>query len=340
MPRIISTAPVRIADAGGWTDTWFAQHGAVCNIAVSPRVEVTVEIYPSRTGMQRIELDVRTFGDRYSYAAAEPPGRHPLLETAVETLRPREGTTLRITIDSTVPPGASTGTSASTTVALLAALHRVHGEVPAPMELAMEAHHIEMDLVGWQCGIQDQIAAAFGGVLFIDMFAFPRSRVTPLLLPGDLLAELERRLLLVYLGASHRSSDVHRMVIAELEGEGPSAPRLERLRSCATRARDALLTGDLRAYGRVLAENTEAQAALHPDLVSDTAYRVIETAKTLGAAGWKVNGAGGGGGSITVLCDAPPGARDALSLRLRETIPEIRPLPVRLSRQGVTVTAD
>ena len=81
----------------------------------------------------------------------------------------------------------------------------------------------------------------------------------------------------------------------------------------------------------------EAQAELHPALVSDAARRVIDVARTHGALGWKINGAGGEGGSITLLGAASrPLQRDML--RAVEGVdPSIRVIPTYLSRYGLRV---
>ncbi len=102
---------------------------------------------------------------------------------------------------------------------------------------------------------------------------------------------------------------MHREVIAALatSGDAPRRRVLDGLRTLAREGRAALLAGDLAAYGSALSANCDLQAALHPALVSDVAAQVIAVARAHGAAGWKVNGAGGDGGSVTVLCGA--GAR-------------------------------
>ena len=87
-------------------------------------------------------------------------------------------------------------------------------------------------------------------------------------IPNAVWWELERRLLLVYLGNSHDSSQVHEMVISGLEAAGPSAAALEPLRRTAKASRDAVYAGDFVALGRTMIANTEAQRALHPALVS------------------------------------------------------------------------
>ncbi len=174
--------------------------------------------------------------------------------------------------------------------------------------------------------MQDQIAAAYGGVNFIEMPRYPDTIVEPIVLQTATRDALDARLLLVYLGRAHDSSAVHREVIASIEAGGAPRRALEGLRALARQGREALLAGDLAAYGRALSDNCELQAALHPSLVSDVARRVIEVARGHGAAGWKVNGAGGNGGSVTLLCGPSAGARADLARQLEAEVPGVRVL--------------
>ena len=91
--------------------------------------------------------------------------------------------------------------------------------------------------------------------------------------------ELERRLVLIFLGKTHSSSAVHEQVIAGLEREGDTSPRLEALRHTAERSRDAIYAGDFVAFGRAMIDNTAAQAELHPALVNAEA-RELNCAST------------------------------------------------------------
>jgi D-glycero-alpha-D-manno-heptose-7-phosphate kinase len=153
--------------------------------------------------------------------------------------------------------------------------------------------------------VQDQLAAAHGGANLIDIVDYPRATVTPLPVPPRVVGLLDEHLVHVAYGSPHDSSAVHEEVIAALTDEGPSSQRLERIRVLADEAAHALVAGDLDAYGAVLTGATDAQAALHPALVSDAAGALIALARSSGAAGWKVNGAGGGGGSISILARTP-----------------------------------
>jgi D-glycero-alpha-D-manno-heptose-7-phosphate kinase len=155
--------------------------------------------------------------------------------------------------------------------------------------------------------------------------------------PDPVWWELERRILLVYLGKSHDSSALHEAVIRSLESAGPDSPAIVDLRRAAPRSRDALYAGDFPGLGRAMTESTEAQGRLHPALVGTEARRVIEIAKAHGALGWKVNGAGGEGGSLTLLCGESSSGRRALVRAIEQDSPAFRSIPVYLSRHGLRV---
>src|SRR4029078_8928928 len=130
-----------------------------------------------------------------------------------------------------------------------------------------------------QSGIQDQLCAAYGGINFIEMAAYPYATVSQIQVPNAVWWELERRLVLIFLGRTHSSSAVHEQVIAGLEREGAASPRLEALRHTAGRSRDAICAGDFVAFGRAMIDNTAAQTELHPALVNAEARELIVLAQ-------------------------------------------------------------
>ena len=266
--EIKASAPVRICDNGGWTDTWFGGPGRVVNVAVSPRVEVTV---------------------RRATDDAVPPA-NPLVRAALEEYPPADP--VEVSIKSDAPVGSGLGTSGAMVVALVGALSKARGEGLDPMHVARAAHHLESDVAGVECGVQDHAAAAFGGINFVNVDAYPVFTVEPL----GAWPELDQLLTVVYLGQPHNSSDVHEEVI---ESGDPAA--FDALRQGALASKAAVVARDLAGFGAALVANTAAQADLHPGVVGRDALVVIEAARRLGALGWKVNGAGGEGGSVTVL---------------------------------------
>jgi D-glycero-alpha-D-manno-heptose-7-phosphate kinase len=324
---IEATAPVRICDLGGWTDTWFGAPGRVLNIAATPGVRVRLRA----TGDPgAVVLDVASFGDRYRVrpGVVDRRARHPLLETAIDACPPPAETGVEITISSSVPAGCAAGTSAAVAMALLGALRAARADPLPPRELAYAAHDLEVGVLGGESGIQDQLCVAFGGINYLEIEPYPEATVFPLP-PWD---ELGRLLTLVYLGRAHDSTEVHRKVIEEVTALGPEV--FEALREAAVNARDAVVAQDLEAFGRAMTANTEAQGRLDEALVGVEAHRIIEACGRHGALGWKVNGAGGDGGSLTVLSPTPK-AKEGFESSVSSA--GWRVLPIEISPEGVAV---
>ncbi len=335
--RVInSVAPMRICDIGGWTDTWFARHGRVFSIAVYPYAEVQMRVFPADSSRPRIVIHAENYGARYVPAKINGNyEKHPLLEAALDHMGVPDDLSIEVGIFSEIPGGCSTGTSAAVSVALIGALDYLTPGRMTPYEVAMAAHRIETDLLKQECGIQDQLASAYGGINLIEMHQFPHAAVSPLHVPNSTWWELESRLALIFIGRPHSSSDVHRMVIRELEDVGPDSSKLETLRQIPAKARDALYAQDFKALGKSMIENTEAQAALHQGLVSPSHRSIIEIAGAHGAIGWKVNGAGGDGGSVTILCSPDPSIKRQMLRAVEEADAKYQHIPIYLSRFGL-----
>jgi D-glycero-alpha-D-manno-heptose-7-phosphate kinase len=336
--RINGSAPTRICDNGGWTDTWFAQHGAVFNIAVFPAVEVQLSVYIDDGNSAPFTINAQNYNDRYSIEQPNGTyGKHPLIEAAFECVPVPKGQAVELAIFSEAPAGCSTGTSASVAVAVIGALDCLTPGRLNPYEVAATAHKVETELLRQQCGIQDQIAAAFGGINFIEMDRYPHASVNRIVLPEAVERELEARLALIYVGLAHSSSHIHEMVIGDLQDAGPNNPKLERLRGTAAKSRDALYACDFVALGQAMIENTEAQRNLHPELVGTSHQQIIDVAKEHGALGWKVNGAGGAGGSVTLLSGPYRAARRSMLRTIESLNPNYRNIPIRLNPVGLCV---
>lgn len=336
IPRyfINSSAPTRICDNGGWTDTWFAEFGTVFNIAIEPRAEVQIAVYPRNALDSQVVIAAQNFDDTYARELGTPWQKHPLIEASIEQIGVPDNVSISIHLYSDAPPGASLGTSAAVTVALLGALDCLTPGRLAAHEVAFQAQQVETVRLGLQCGIQDQLAAAYGGINYIDMFQYPFASVSAIQ-PGEALWwELQRRLLVVYMGKPHQSSQIHEKVIAHLQDAGPKEPRLTFLRGTAAPARDALLAGDFPALGKTFIANTEGQRALHPELINPLAQQIIELARSQHALGWKVNGAGGLGGSIALLLDGSAQNQRRL-MQAIVALDGCQVIKPRLARQGL-----
>jgi len=334
--RVNAVAPIRICDIGGWTDTWFAGHGVIFNISVYPYVEVQIRAVPATAEGRRVRLFVENFGDVYDL----DPGRgtyskHPLLEAALEVMPPPDEISLEINIYSDAPPGASTGTSAAASVALIGALDRLTRGRLTPHQAAMKAHSIETEKLGLQSGIQDQIASAYGGINFIEMHRYPQASVSSIQVANPVWWELEQRLAVIYIGSPHNSSAIHRKVIEHLGDNAAESPVLEEMRKLAHQAKDTLYEADFPALGAVMSRNTEMQRQLHPGLVCEAFESIISIAADFGALGCKVNGAGGDGGSLTILGNGDMARKRQMLKAITDRGYHV--LPIYLSRQGLRV---
>ena len=338
--RVInSAAPIRICDVGGWTDTWFAEHGQVFNIGVYPFVHAQMFIFDRDAREERVTVFAENYGERFAVDLDRLflDGKHALIEAAFSLMAVPDNVAIEVYLHSKAPAGASTGTSAAVSVSLIGALDMLTPGRLSPYEAARTAQRIETEVLGLQCGIQDQLCSAYGGVNFIQMFRYPEASVSPVFMPNSVWWELERRLALVYLGSAHVSSDVHQKVIRNFEQSGPDDPRLIGLRAQALRAKNAALMGDFRLLGDAMNANTEWQRKMHEGIVGAKAEAVIESAQSFGCLGCKLNGAGGEGGSLTLLFSESGRSRRMFAEALPDACAEAEIIPIYLSRFGLRV---
>jgi D-glycero-alpha-D-manno-heptose-7-phosphate kinase len=330
-------SPLRVNDIGGWTDTWFAEEGWVLNLAIAPPVEVQIKAFENKENRKkRVLVHTENYGESF-WVNPEKPSRspHPFLQHIIARIPLPEHLKLEINLFSPVPAGISTGTSASVCVALLGALSFLKEKSLALKEIVSLAHRVETEDLKQQSGVQDQICAAYGGVCFIHMYRYPRARVEKMLLEPRVWEELDRRLCLIYLGKPHLSSAIHEQVITRLEKKGLEWQTLERMKQLPLTAKAHLLDGDLESYGEVMVENNECQRSLFGGLVSKEADAVIAVAKKHKAPGWKVNGAGGKGGSLVILANKDDGLKRRMLQEIVALGKGIRPLSASLSSTGL-----
>lgn len=327
--RASASAPTRTADAGGWSDTWFAVHGTVCNVAIDHRAEVTVTARPDPEPTVRVIVHMT--GEDYSFVPSAPPGLHPIIEYAIVATEIRGDVV--VDIADSIAGGSGLGTSASVMVALVAALSAVVGESLDAGEIAVLAHAYET-ATGKQSGVQDHAAAAWGGISRYDV-RYPSVRHQAIVMPGPARADLSARLHTVYFGAPHASGQLHEQVIARLN-DGGGRDEIDLMRQAGASAAQALEMGDLSAYGASLTACNDAISQLHPGLVGGAARGLEAIARRHGARGWKVNGAGGEGGSMAVLGPADAAA-DAAMLAEIARVPGWQPVDAAIAADGVRV---
>ncbi len=299
-------APVRFCDLGGWTDTRIVPRGAVLNFTARMYTYVTLTIQEGPSGVILESLDTEEQCSFHDMRQVEYNGVLDLLKAAVarsgiEIRRSGAFSTHRqisLRVRSSAPPASGLGSSAALGVAAIGALVRYCGGHLLPHEIARESQLLEVENLKLECGVQDQLASAYGGVNFMEV-EYPNARIFPIHLDPSDICELEDRLVLIYTGKSHFSSGMHQKVIAEAEQHRDD---FDTLAEAAVMGKEALLAADFPAFAAAMNSNWAAQKRLHPDITTPEIEALHDAAFRVGALGFKANGAGGGG-TVTILAD-------------------------------------
>jgi D-glycero-alpha-D-manno-heptose-7-phosphate kinase len=322
-----ASAPARLDFAGGWTDVppYSTREGGVV-VAAAVQLYSHAEVCAIESGFHLVSEDL---GSELRLADATELSSTDGLELLRAGLRMLGHGPCRLTTRSDVPPGSGLGSSGALDVALVMALSSARGERPTLREIAGRACYLEGVEAGVPGGRQDQFTAAFGGMLRLE-FHDPTAEVERLELDPDILAELERRVLLCYTGASRFSgATIERVMSAYQRGEHGIGGALDGLRKVADRMAEALRAGDLARVGALLTENWVYQQTLDPGMRTSEMARLERAMMEAGALGGKAAGAGAGGCMFFLAPDDPgPTIEAARALGMRM-------LPVRWAHQGV-----
>jgi D-glycero-alpha-D-manno-heptose-7-phosphate kinase len=284
------------------------------------------EVRLGGTGFRLISEDLHDHLEISDSSGLIRDGRLDLLKAGLRMF-PVGGCTLATRSDA--PPGSGLGSSGALDVALVAALSAARGESPDPIEIAETACHLERVEAGIAGGRQDPFASALGGFLRLD-FQDPSAEATRLKLDSSFMAELARRTVLCYTGASRFSgTTIERVMQAYERGERGVVAALHGIRTAAEAMTEALRTGDIAAIGRLLSENWSHQQSLDSRMRTPEMASLEQMMSEAGALGGKAAGSGAGGSMFFLAPDNPSPLLDAAKRA------EVRVLPVRWAMRGV-----
>lgn len=318
-PLIISRTPFRISFVGGGTDLeayYQGGYGAVLSTAIQKYMYVTVN--------DRFEDEIRVSYRQTELVDEVSEIEHDLVREAMRYTGVDGGVEV-VTIGDVPGRGTGLGSSSSLTVGLLNALHAYRGEHASEERLAREACEIEIDILDEPIGKQDQYAAAYGGLNYIQFNKDGTVEVDPILLDPETRKALESRVMAFFTGMTRDSSEI----LEEQEEKSDEEKRevLDRMRDQAEHLRDALREGDLTGFGDLLHEGWELKKQLASDITNPTLDEYYEKARKAGARGGKISGAGGGG-FFTLYVD--PGRQD----EVREALSDLTEMTVEFAPQG------
>jgi D-glycero-alpha-D-manno-heptose-7-phosphate kinase len=306
---ILARAPLRIPLGGGGTDlpSYYERRGG---FVLSAAINKYVYIYVNRPAADNL---LRLKYSKYEQVERLEDIEHDLVRPALELLDVRGN--LEIVSMADVPDGTGLGSSGSYLVGLLTALYEFKREKVPTQALAETACHIEMDLAAHPVGKHDHYMAAFGGMTTLDIHPDGRVHVSPLDISIPTVEELKSGTLLFYTGIRRSSKDILGAQKADTQrGDATVMDSLDRTKELGLRIRDALVQGDLDAYGHMLDEhwqNKKRRSAKVSDAQIDRWY---DLARRSGALGGKIMGAGGGG-FLLLYCprEVKPAVRQALA---------------------------
>jgi len=318
---IISRTPYRISFFGGGTDypSWYRHYGGqVIATTIDKYCYITARYLPPffdhkfRIVYSRIE-NCRTIDEI----------EHPAVRECLRYLEFEQG--LEIHHDGDLPARSGLGSSSSFVVGLLHALHALRGAIPAKERLAHEAIHMEQIRLKETVGSQDQVMAAHGGCQRIEFLSDGEIRVTPLTLHPERLEVLNSHLMLFFTGIKRTATTI-------AESYACDVSLVERqLRTMGNMVEEAfqILAGsrDLTAFGRLLHESWRAKRSLSKQVSNPIIDEIYSAARSSGALGGKLVGAGGGGFMLLF-------ARPADHERIRERLRRLVHVPFRFERRG------
>lgn len=284
---VITQTPFRMSFFGGGTDfeEFYREHGgAVISTTFDKYCYVNVRHLP-RFFDYKTELSYSRIEKVNSFDEIA----HPAIREAMKYVDMHE---LRLTYEADLPARSGLGTSSSFAVGMLNAFYALKGKYADKKRLADDAIYLERVLCRESGGIQDQIAASYGGLNRIDFHA-DGYNVRPVIISPQRKAELNQNLMLYFTGFSRFSSDIQdvtRGVLAKKQAE------LKEMLAFVDEAEKILVSKTaMHEFGKLLDESWKLKRGLTKQISTDTIDALYEKAKAAGAAGGKLLGAGGGG---------------------------------------------
>ena len=318
---IITRTPFRISFVGGGTDLpdfYRVEPGAVVSTAINKYMYVIVN--------QRFTDTIRvSYYSKTELVDTVDDVKHPIVREALKLAGITQGIEIASIAD--VHAGAGLGSSGSFTVGLLNALYAYKGVLKSAEDLAREACHIEMDILGEPVGKQDQYIAAYGGFRFIQFNPDETVITENIIWSAERKEELVENLLVMYTGDARDASPI----LQEQKQNTAQADKMDRLRNLRDMAVDikSQLNSDACGYtlGEILHQGWMLKRQLADSISNDKIDKYYQKALDAGALGGKLLGAGGGG-FLLLYCLPPKRAA------VKEALSHLKELEFSLEPEG------
>lgn len=296
-----SRAPLRIGLAGGGTDVSPYSDiygGAILNATVNLFAHANIE--PIDDNAIIVQALDRHEEQRFEWNNELPiDGKLDLLKGVYNRIQkdygvPLTGFKLSTFVDA--PAGSGLGTSSTLVVAIIGAFYEMLRLPLGEYDIAHYAYDIERSDLRLAGGKQDQYAATFGGVNFMEFYGDDKVIVNPLRVRQQYLNELENNLVLYFTSTSRESATIIKEQVKNVNSNNEkSIEAMHQLKEQAKMMKEALLKGRLHEIGEILDFGFEQKRQMAANISNSSIEEVYVAAKKAGATGGKISGAGGGG---------------------------------------------
>ncbi len=323
---IITRTPFRMSFFGGGTDfeEYYKENGgAVISTTFDKYCYVSVRHLP-----RFFEYRNEIIYSKIERVKTTEEIIHPAVRNAMLM---RDMHELRLTYDADLPARSGLGTSSSFAVGMLNAFSALKGKKPSKRELADQAIYLERVLCAEKGGVQDQIAAAFGGLNLIEFGAFGY-KVKPVSISDERKDELNKRLLLFFTGQSRFSSDIQKKTVKSLSEK---KSELKEMTELVYRSKELLEDegSDLNEFGHMLNDTWKLKRGMAAGISTDSIDYMYEAGLKAGALGGKLLGAGGGG---FIVFFAEPEKQEAV----KKAMESLLYIPFKFESEGTAVIHD
>lgn len=285
---MITRTPFRVSFAGGGSDlpSFYLKHpGCVLSTSINKYMYISAHPFFNKKKIN-IKYSKTEFVDSVDEI------QHPIVREAMKMLDMPTG--IEITSTADIPSGTGLGSSSSFTVGLLHLLYGLKERFVSKERLAKEACEIEIGRLKEPIGKQDQYAAAYGGLNFIEFHTDDTVSVQPILMKNGLKREMDQNLLMFYTGGVRSASSILTEQ-SEKMGKKDKFNTMIKMTQLAHELKDSLHSNDITSFGEILHKGWLFKQSLTSKISNETINLLYNKGRESGALGGKILGAGGGG---------------------------------------------
>mgnify|MGYP001565291725 CR=1 FL=1 len=318
---IISKTPLRISFAGGGSDIgWFYEKfgGAVVSIAISKYIYITLN--------KKFDSKIRASYSQTEIVDRVDDLKHELIRESLKMAKIDGG--IEITSISDIPSkGTGLGSSSSYTVGLLNALYAYKNRFVSAEKLARSACKVEIDVLDKPIGRQDQYIASYGGLRYFEFNPDSTVSTELIICKPETKKRLEESLLMLYTGLTRSSGLILKNQEESVSLDEKKIQMMVQMVEIARQMKEKLEKNNLKSFGELLHENWLLKRNLGDGITNTRIDEWYRIARSKGAIGGKITGAGGGG---FLLLYAPKHTHS----KIIRALADLKPLQFSLEPEG------